>query len=227
VAVTLGRLIVIKWKHTGFIAAVGIIAFVAGRSLPVGGGAIAAQPEKKADKPAQPDKKPGDAGGMPEMPKTGPEHKALDILLGDWEGTVKFWMAPGAEPMESKGTIHREWVLDGRFVKEDVVGDPMGGDTPFKGLGYVGYNQIDKKYESIWMENMAMHISMSTGTYDAAKKTFTFQGDMLDPMDGKRKKQTSVIDHSGPDKEVMTGTCAGPDGKPFKNFEGVFQRKKK
>ncbi len=217
----------LKWKQAGFIVAVGVVAFVAGQALPVSGGATAAQPDKKADKPAQPEKKANADDMAAMMPKPGAEHKALDVMVGEWEGAVKFWMAPGAEAMESKATIHREWVLDGHFVREDVVGDPMGDGGPFKGLGYAGYNQVEKKYEFVWLENAAMHIDLASGTYDAAKKTFTFQGTMLDPMDGKRKKSTSVLDVSNPDREVMTGTCDGPDGKPFKNFEGVFERKKK
>ena len=233
----------LKWKQTGFIAAVGIIAFVAGRAIPVTGGATAAQPEKKpADKPAQPasdkkpDKQPDKAGApgmddmmakMMAMGQPGAEHKALDPLVGEFEGSVKFWMAPGTDPMESKATIKREWILDGRFVIEHVNGEGMGGGPPFKGLGIVGYSNMDKKYESVWCENMATHMSFASGTYDATKKTFTLVGDMLDPATGKKVKQTSTLDVSNPDREVMTGTCPGPDGKPMKNFEGVFERKKK
>jgi hypothetical protein len=226
----------VKWKQTGFIAAIGIIAFVAGRAIPVSGGVSAAQPEKKADKPAQPEKKadkpaaPGMDDAMAvlmQMGSPGAGHKALEPLIGEFEGTVKFTMGPGMDPMESKATIKREWIMDGRFVIEHVSGDGMGGGPPFKGMGIVGYSNLDKHYESYWIENMATHMSFATGTFDAAKKTFTLVGDMLDPMTGKKVKQTSVLDISNPDREVMTGTAPGPDGKPMKNFEGVFERKKK
>lgn len=243
----------LKWKQTGFIAAVGLIAFVAGRALPIAGGAQAAQPDKKAapsqpekkpaavpqpeHKPAQPDKKPGAQPGeapdmgaffakMTEMGTPGKEHKALEVMIGEFEGTVKFTMSPEMPMMEVKGKVKREWAMDGRFVIEHVTGDPMEPGGPgFKGMGIMGYSNWDKKYESIWIENMATHMSSATGTYDDVKKTFTFVGEVIDPS-GKKLRQTSVVDVSNPDREVMTGTCPGPDGKPFKNFEGVFERKK-
>jgi len=220
----------LKWKQTTMIAAIGVGAFVLGRALPPSAGTAAAQPEKKAEKPAQPEKKPdakGDDGmaAMMELMQPGAEHKQLDTMVGEWEGSVKFWMTPDGEPMESKGKVKREWVLDGRFVKEDVDADAMG--QRFLGLGYTGYNTVEKKYESVWMENMSTYIGFQTGSYDAAKKSFTFVGEVLDPMTNKRVRQTTVVDVSNPDREVMTGSCPGPDGKAFKNFEGVFERKKK
>jgi hypothetical protein len=137
-------------------------------------------------------------------------------------------MTPDMPPMESKASIKREWAMDGRFVIEHVTGDPaVPGGPAFKGMGIVGFSNWDKKFESVWIENMATHMSSATGTYDAATKKFTFVGDMVDPTTGKKVKQTNVIDMSNPNREVMTGSCAGPDGKPFKNFEGVFERKKK
>lgn len=232
----------LKWKQTGALLAVGVIAFVAGRAIPASDGAIAAQPEKKSDAAhGQPEKKgekpaapAGDADMMAMMDRMmkmgspGDEHKVMEALIGEFEGSVKFSMTPDMPPMDSKASIKREWAMDGRFVMEHVSGDDAGmGGPPFKGLGIVGYNNWDKKYEMAWIENMASHMSFSSGSYDAAKKAFTMVGDMLDPMTGKRIKQTTVLDVSNPDREVMTGTCPGPDGKPWKNFEGVFERKKK
>ena len=218
-----------KWKQTGFIVAIGVLAFVAGRALPVNGGATAAQPEKKNDKAAQPAQPDMDAvfAKMMEMGAPGDHHKALESMVGEFTGSVKFSMTPDMPPMESKASIKREWAMDGRFVIEHVTGDPaMEGGPAFKGMGIVGYNNWDKKFESVWVENMATHMSSATGSFDAAAKTLTFTGDMIDPMSGKKIKQTSVVDLSNPDREVMTGTIPGPDGKPFKNFEGVFERKK-
>lgn len=220
----------LKWKLPVIIASAGIIGFVAGQALPVSGNASAAQPEKKA---AQPDKKPDK--GMPNMDdmmkmfsQPGEQHKTLESMLGHWEGGVKMWMDPAAPPMESKGSVDREWAMDGMFVIERVdATNMMGGDKRFKGMGIVGYNLIEKKYESVWIENMSSAISTATGTYDAAKKIFTFEGDMLDPASGKRVKQKSTLDVSNPNRHVMAGYGAGPDGKEFKNFEGVFEKKGK
>ncbi len=185
-------------------------AFAAGRLIPSEPNvALANQPEGMED--------------MMASMQPGEHHKVLERFVGTWEGDVEFWFAPGTEAMKSHGTIRREWIMDGRFVIEHVEAESSG--MPFKGMGIVGYNTIENKYENVWLENMATWISTSSGTYDAAKKTFTFTGEMLDPQTGKRVKQRSVIDCSTPGREVMSGYCPGPDGKEYKNFSGVFVKK--
>ena len=59
------------------------------------------------------------APGMQEAMKLAQpteEHKMLATMVGTWEGGVTMWMAPGAEPMSSKGTLHREMAMGGRFL---------------------------------------------------------------------------------------------------------------
>lgn len=185
-------------------------AFVGGRMSTTieGNTALAQQPE-------------GEQGEMPAGMTLAPEHAHLKQFLGDWEGSVKF--KQGEEWTESDGTIHREMAMDGRFVIEHVTGS-MGDGGEFHGMGIVGYNTIDKKFESAWIENMATNISMATGSYDAASKKFTFTGDMVDPMTGKKVKTITIVDVSNPDKEVMEGYSVLADGSREKTFEGMFTR---
>src|SRR5262249_19647350 len=96
----------------------------------------------------------------------GPEHKALDPIVGEWTYAGKFWMEPGQEPMEMKGKASRKWVLDGRFVSEEVEGPGFGGPTPFKGLGWTGYDKIQKKYIGVWIDSMTTAMSHSVGEAD-------------------------------------------------------------
>ncbi len=215
----------LQLKQGVALVAVGSLAFVAGRMLPVGDAVLAAQPAKDS-KVIQPgkNKAPPTAAqpGEGAMPTPGAEHKLLAPLIGDFEGTAKMWMEAGTEPMEVKGAIHREWDMDGWFVIERVTGD--GG---FKGMGIIGYNTVEKRYESAWIENMASYIATSNGNYDAKTKMLTFTGDMIHPMTQKRVKTRSTIDLSKSEKEVMTTYTTGPDGKEYKSFEGTFARVKK
>lgn len=220
-------------KQAAVVVGASVIAFVAGRSLTVSSGAAAAQPPKDTKPAVQPPKpdKPG-APGQPGDPmaewmakmQPGDHHKHLNVMLGTWEGSIKFWMAPDAEAGESTGSVHREWDMDERFLIEHVEGSTEGF-PPFKGLGIVGYNTVENRYESVWIENMATYISFMTGSYDANKKTFTFTGDMLDPMTGKRQKQRHIVDVSDPNKQTMVGYSTS-EGKEFKCFEGSFTKKK-
>ena len=76
----------------------------------------------------------------------GPEHKKLEPLVGDWTYTAKFWMAPGAPPMEMAGDDKCTWIMDGRFLQDEVTGPAQAGMPPFQGLGLTGYDNTTKKY---------------------------------------------------------------------------------
>lgn len=223
----------VKFKQGVALVAVGSIAFIGGRLVPAGDAATAAQPEKVNEKLKElTDRVKGVQPPTEQMEKVaklmepGADHEVMEPLIGHFEGSGKMWMEEGGEAMEFSGKVDREWVLGGRFVHEKVTGDAMGPEQPaFEGLGVMGYNTIERRYESAWIENMSTYISMMNGTYDAAKKTFTFTGELMNPMTLKRTRQRSVLDVSDPNREVMTGYTTDTDGKEFKCFEGVFERK--
>lgn len=183
----------------------------------------AAQPAPKPDAKPAAAPQPGHDQAPPGT-ELSPMHKHLDNLVGTWEGGVKFKM--GDQWAESKGTCKRELDMDGRFVIERVDSSPAFEGAPrFKGLGIVGYNTLQNKYESVWIDNMGTYVSTSTGTFDEKAKTFTFEGDMFDPMKGTKTRQRTVIDCSNPRTETMTGYAVGADGKLDKNFEGTFTKR--
>lgn len=157
---------------------------------------------------------------MPESMMLAPEHEALKQMVGNWEGTVRFKMGDTWDSSDSKAS--RRLAMDGRFVIEEVRGTMPDGE--FHGMGIVGYNTIDKRYESVWIENLATHVSMATGTFDKASKRFTFEGDMIDPMTGVKARTIMSVDVSDPNKEVFKGHAIRPDGSKDLIFEGTFSR---
>lgn len=210
--------------------------------------ATAMAQEKKPDPPKPPaekkadEKKPDAKGGMPGMPEMtpeqlaemeawmkaampGPEHKNLEYMVGKWNVTGKFWddKAPDQPPQDTKGTMSTEWFNEGRFTKYEYKGEMMG--MPFTGWGYSGYDNIEKKYVSIWIDSMGTGIMKNTGSYDAATKTFTFTGEMKDPT-GKSIKTRETVKVNSKDEHVMTFYHTGADGKDFKMGELNYQRVK-
>ena len=134
----------LKLKQGVALVAVGSLAFVAGRAIPTSGGAIAAQPTKEKPATGQPAKDKAPTGAQPEMamPKPGPEHRNLDVFVGEWQGGGKMWMQPGSEPMEFSGKAVRKWDMDGWFIIENVTGDPQAAGQPgFKGLFFLADRQ--------------------------------------------------------------------------------------
>ncbi len=177
-----------------------------------------AAPAAKPAAPAQPDKKPAltaeDEAWM-KAGTPGPEHRRLEKFVGHWEAESTFWMAEGAPPQSSKGEMHNTMVLDGRFLREEYSG--KFNEMPFSGIGYFGYDNIQKKYVGTWMDSMGTGVMTDTGTFDEKTSTWTMLGSFTDPTGAVIKSRNLLVwtdnDHhsytfyhtKGTDKEMKVG----------------------
>jgi hypothetical protein len=155
----------------------------------------------------------------------GEAHKKLESLAGTWDAEVKTWMnGPTGEPMVSKATSECTVVLGGRFVEEKVTGEMMS--QPFNGIGYTGYDNMKKKYVSVWMDNMGTMVMNMEGTADKGGATYTYWGKMDDPMTGQNKKVKAVARVIDNDKHVFEyyDVTAYGDKKP--TMQITYTRKK-
>ena len=187
----------------GTLTLVAGIAFVGGRVSTTYQGATAAASEQ----PAQ---------GIP----LSAEHRQLESMLGDWEGTARLNM--NGEWTEWEVEIDRDLELDGLFVVEEIEATSDG--LKYESLGLIGYDPGTKTYENVWAENMSPAINTSTGTYDSATKVWTMTGEVPDPATGTMVKTVTTIDKSDPDKEVLVSHAIMPDGSKVKNFEATLNR---
>jgi hypothetical protein len=208
------------------VLAIGVgIFFVAGQVVAQDKPKDAKQPAaaKPADKPeaGAPEGMDPAMAEMMKLAEPGPEHAAIKSLAGTWTCDVKFWMAPGAPPEASSGTLTRKWILGDRYLSEDYEGTSMG--MPFKGHGLLGYNRGAKKYESTWIDTMGTGIYYQTGKGDG--KTLTMEGENYCPIEKGMKWGKSVLEFSG-DKNTLKMFSKGPDGKEFQNFEMTCTRSK-
>ena len=120
---------------------------------------------------------------MEELAAPGPEHKALELLAGEWVVESKFVMAPDAPPVVSKGTSKKKWILGGRFLQEELSSEFMG--KPFQGVGITGYDKMKKKYVGSWMDSMGTSLSTMEGSAEDGGKVVTMTSTMDDPMSGQ------------------------------------------
>lgn len=130
--------------------------------------------------------KKAEAAGAP-----GDAHKALRPLAGEWNAEVKSWMAPGAPPIVSKGTAKATWVMDGRYLQEEFHGDFMG--KPFHGMSLMGYDNLTKRYNSVWIDNMSTVMVKTEGEAGKDGKVLTLTGTYACPMTGEMHKQTKQV----------------------------------
>ena len=181
-------------------------------------------PEKKA-----PEKKAAAApmdqkAAMEAMQKAaipGEAHKKLDALIGTFDSKVKVWMDPSKPPEESAGTSENTWVLGNRWVQTKHEGTFMG--QPYSGMGYTGYDNVEKKYIGTWMDTAGTGMMTMKGTM--AGNVMTSTATMWDPMTGKMatsKMKTTVTDK---DHYTMEMWDKLPNGKMAKIMEIDYTRK--
>jgi hypothetical protein len=134
------------------------------------------------------------------LAEPGAEHAEMKKMVGSWSCDVKMWMDPAGEPQMSKGKAVFSMALGDRFLKQDYQGDFMG--MPFTGIGYTGFNNATKKWESMWLDSGGTGIMMSTGTETEKGKAYSYTGSFYGPG-GALVKSRMVMKKISDDKQVM------------------------
>jgi hypothetical protein len=152
------------------------------------------------------------AGDVPAKP---PELKVLERLIGTWESDVISKPAEWTpKEVRTKGTLTREWVLNGRFVQE------KGGDLQNPNLCLFTYD-VQKKAYRFWLFDSAGTAMELTGHWDEASKTMTWKAEL-----------GNGITTSGPMRFVDANTiewqavAKDKAGKVYHHMEGKVTRKK-
>jgi hypothetical protein len=150
-------------------------------------------------------------------------HKLLATMAGKWSYTSSMWETKDSKPMESKGTANFKMIMNGRYLQQEFSGKAMG--QPFQGLGFTGYDNLKKKTNSVWMDNMGSAIMMGSGEMNLEKKMISESGEFTCPREsdgtaGYRNEWTMV------DNKTMTFTMYHrPDkGDEYKSLEINYKR---
>ena len=150
-------------------------------------------------------------------------HAYLKQYMGDWKATATMWVMPGAPPTTSVNTARAELILGGRFLKMTISGTMMG--QPFEGFQIIGYDNLQKKYVILWMDNTSTAFYQTTGTRDASGG-MTEEGLWPDPMSGGKVKVRNVTRWLGTDEFIYESYMGLPNGKEFKSLEQRIVRVK-
>lgn len=163
---------------------------------------------------------------MKEYATPGPAHKILADMAGNWTYTSKFWESADGKPQESNGKSSMKMILGGRYLQQDISGQAMG--APFQGMGLFGYNNVTKKYETMWLDTMGTGAMHGEGSFDTASKTLKDSGSYSCPLTGKDRTyrgEWKIVDKNNM-VYAMYGQNMEGTGPEFKNMEMTFKRTK-
>jgi len=150
----------------------------------------------------------------------GPQHARFKEAVGTWKTEMKMWMGPG-EPTVSPGASRMELVFGGRYLKEHYR--CLSPDMPYEGMLLMGYDNLKKKYVSLWIDSMSTGFMLMEGTYDDAAKTLTMTGEADDPFLGPIEMR-SVSREVSKDKVVFEMYRKSADGPEQKCMEITYTR---
>ena len=152
----------------------------------------------------------------------GEPHKLFASLAGSWTTKTKEWMEPDKPPMESTGSAEMTMLLDGRFLQQEFTGDMMG--QRYSGVGISAYDNLRKRYVTMWIDTMGTGIFTMEGTASADGKTITLKGQHAELGGGQMTHRAvwKIVD-SNTQTFDMYGTHE--HGKEMKMMEITYTRK--
>jgi len=187
--------------------------------------ALAVAQETKAQEPKEPIAPAGQEALLKQLATPGEHHQQLEPLAGKWELAVKWRGDPADKWTQSKGTAQYQWILGRRFLQESFQYD-MGSQS-LEWLGIYGYDNYQKQYTAVWVDNMGTNTEFASAQYDPTAKTFTFLGEQDDPPTKGKRKFKWIITLDGPDRVRFESFDQSSPGTYFKNTEITATRRLK
>jgi len=162
----------------------------------------------------------------------GPGHKLLEPLIGTWRVEKELYVAGGTpeKPLTSREiTSHREWLADGRFVRDETQGRIAG--SRYWRLGLLGYSTMDQCYEWVTIDALNANMMIYRGAPGSGPHqpitvagTFTDQGIISEDTTGKSVKQRVVIRIENNDRHVIELYFQPPGGDELLADRSVYTR---
>lgn len=151
-------------------------------------------------------------------------HGQLEHLAGEWDTETNMWLAPGMDPITTQGTASGDWILGGRFLAETLHGHGPDG-SPYEGLSIVGYNNLAKRHEGMWISDGMTPMTQFTGTSLEDGDGVVYAGTETDPTgQGPDREFTMERRIDSPDQNRLTMHYRMPDDSMVKSFEIVYRR---
>src|SRR5262249_47501774 len=159
-----------------------------------------------------------------ELVKPGPEHKRLELLVGDWDEEGKIFLGPNKPPMIIKGTRKNRMILGGRFL----LGESKSGTGPdaMESMILMGFDRRQKKYTAVGLDTGGTYWITASGEFDDSKKEIRLYSEDIDPALHHTQKSYLITRMISPNQYVTEFILVDPQNtgskKEVKLFEATF-----
>ncbi|WP_374683318.1 DUF1579 family protein [Accumulibacter sp.] len=154
----------------------------------------------------------------------GEGQKRLAAMIGTFNVAIRTWVDPSQPPIESSATSVGAWVLGERYVQMMLAGDLQG--QPFNGIGYIGFDNVGKQYQSTWMDSGSTGMTWYKGGFDAGGKSATMKASVPDALTGKPTPVELRVKMNDDGSHVTELWGHGLGKKMFKMMELRYTRSK-
>ena len=149
-------------------------------------------------------------------------HRFLAKYAGDWDVDVTYWTAPGAPPTKSAAAFKGASRLGGRYVMMDFSGFMMG--QPFEGIWLVGFDNLEQKYNTLWIDNTSTSFFITKGTREG--NVISESGSWPDPVSGRTMQVKARTTWVSNDEFRYEPSMVLADGSEHKGMEFSSKRRK-
>lgn len=126
-------------------------------------------------------------------------HAFIAKFAGSWDFELQYWMS--GQEGKSVGTCESTLILGGRFLHAVVKSEFSG--MPFEGAMTWGYNNVDKRFESTWIDSMSTLMMVAHGKRADDPNTIISYAEFTDPMTGGKIRQREVVKWVSADRHTM------------------------
>ena len=159
---------------------------------------------------------------MMELGTPGAEHGYLAETVGSWNISSEMSMGPGTPMEHASATSEIKMILGGRFMHETFKMDLMG--MPFEGNLLMGYDNVTKQYQSVWVDNMTTGMTLSTGVRHE-DGSFELNGTMYDAKTPNGRPTRMTTKKNADDTVLFQMYDTGPDGEEFLVMANTYTRR--
>ncbi len=156
------------------------------------------------------------------LPIPGPQHAWLMSNVGEWHADCTFFLGPEQPPMKSTATdsvvAHGPFFVLGRFAGE-MFGAPMVG------LATLGFDPLQDRFVSTWIDSFSPHLYHFTGQLDASGKRLEMRARAPMPGAGTLTDWRSTEEHRDDGTRVFEMYLTVPGGPEMKISTHVYRRR--